>query len=220
MGRKIKAVVFDMDGVLFDTERLCLASWLEVAHRHDIHGVENVFPLCIGRTHVDTLKIISAHYPELELEGFDREISDVIQEKLRTEGVPLLPYAGDILNALKAEGIPLALASSTRYETVCRQLKSVGFYDKFSAVVGGDLVKKGKPAPDIYLEACKRLGLDPADCAAVEDSFNGIRAAHAAGMAPVMVPDMVQPDEEIAGLAYIVCPSLQAAEKALIEMFR
>lgn len=219
MAKKIKAVVFDMDGVLFDTERLCLASWKVVAERYGITGVEDVFPLCIGRTNPDTRKIIHEHYPELDIDVFYEQVRDVIHEKLEKDGVPLLPYAGDILRGLKAAGIPLAIGSSTRIETVTSQLKEVGFYDMFSAVVGGDLVEHGKPAPDIYLEACRRLGLDPSDCAAVEDSFNGIRAAHAAGMVPVMVPDMVEPDEEIRGLAYKVCGSLEEAEKALIEMF-
>ncbi len=219
MAKKIKAVVFDMDGVLFDTERLCLASWKAVAGRFGMEGVEKVFPLCIGRTREDTMKIVTEHFPGVDIDRFYAEEREVINRKLESEGVPQLPYAGDILNGLKAAGIPLALASSTKYDRVCRQLKEVGFYDLFDAIVGGDLVENGKPAPDIYLEACGRLGLDPADCAAVEDSFNGIRSAHAAGMVPVMVPDMVQPDEEIRGLAYKVCGSLEEAEKTLIAMY-
>ena len=218
MAKRIKAVVFDMDGVLFDTERLCLASWKVVADRYGMEGIEDVFPLCIGRTNPDTRRIIHEHYPELDIDVFYEQVRDVIHEKLKS-GVPLLPYAGDILKNLNAAGIPLAIGSSTRIETVTYQLKEVGFYDYFSAVVGGDLVENGKPAPDIYLEACRRLGIAPKDCAAVEDSFNGIRSAHAAGMVPVMVPDMVQPDEEIRGLAYKVCGSLEEAEKTLLTLF-
>ena len=219
MSERIKAVVFDMDGVLFDTERLCLASWEVVAERFGMKDIGKVFPLCIGRTRPDTMRIIHEHYPGLDIDRFYEEEHKVIAEKLEREGVPLLPYAGEILSGLHDAGVPLALASSTKIETVTRQLKEVGFYDRFRVIVGGDLVKNGKPAPDIYLEACRRLGFDPADCAAVEDSFNGIRSAHAAGMLPVMVPDMVQPDEEIKALAYAVCPGLKAAEKLLLEMF-
>ena len=205
----IEAVVFDMDGVLFDTERLCLRVWKIVGERHGIEGIEDIFPLCIGRTTPDTKRIITEHYSGLDIDPLYEEIRDVMKQLIAEEGLPKMPHAEEVLNGLKASGMPLALASSSRYETVSRELKMAGFYDYFKVIIGGDLVENGKPAPDIYLKACELLGVKPENAAAVEDSFNGVRAAHAAGMVTIMVPDMAQPDEEMRGIASNICKDIR-----------
>ena len=124
------------------------------------------------------------------------------------EGLPLKSGARELLSALNGSGTPLALASSTRTETVRRELRDAGLLDFFDVVIGGDQVTRSKPHPEIFLRAAAELGTAPEECCVIEDSFNGIRAAAAAGMHPLMVPDMLQPDEEILALAERVFPSL------------
>ncbi len=217
MDSKIEAVVFDMDGVLFDTERLCLRVWKIVGNRHGIEGIEEVFPLCIGRTTTDTKRIILEHFSDLDIDPLYEEIREEMQRIIAEEGLPKMPYADEVLKALRSMGVPLALASSSRYETVCRELKMAGFYDYFRAVTGGDMVENGKPSPDIYLKACELLGVEPTRAAAVEDSFNGVRAANAAGMFTIMVPDMVSPDEEMRQKANVIVTDIRGVLSILNE---
>ena len=217
MDSKIEAVVFDMDGVLFDTERLCLRVWKIVGERHGIEGIEEVFPQCIGRTTPDTKRIILEHYSDLDIDPLYEEIREEMQRIIAEEGLPKMPYADEVLKALKSMGVPLALASSSRYETVCRELKMAGFYDYFNAVIGGDMVESGKPSPDIYLKACELLGVEPTRAAAVEDSFNGVRAANAAGMFTIMVPDMVSPDVEMRQKANVIVTDIRGVLSVLNE---
>ena len=217
MDRKIEAIVFDMDGVLFDTERLCLRVWKIVGERHGIEGIEEIFPLCIGRTTPDTKRIILGHYGDLDIDPLYEEIREEMQRIIAEEGLPKMPYAEEVLKALKSRGIRMALASSSRYATVCRELKMAGFYEYFETVIGGDMVERGKPSPDIYLKACELLGVKPARAAAVEDSFNGIRAAHGAGMITIMVPDMVSPDEEMRQKASVIVTDIRGVLSILEE---
>jgi len=118
------------------------------------------------------------------------------------------PGVRQLLDDLQAAGCRIALASSTQTDIVEKELSDAGLRDYFSAVVGGDRAKRSKPNPDIFLVAAGLLGEEPENCIVIEDSFNGIRAAKAAGMTAVMVPDQLEPDEEIRALADLVLPSL------------
>ena len=109
---------------------------------------------------------------------------------------------------LSEEKVPLGLASSTRLAVVTQELQAAGLYDYFQAVVGGDLLKNSKPAPDIYLMTCERMGALPENTYAIEDSYNGIRSAHSAGMRPVMVPDLTPATEEMRDLSVAVFEDL------------
>lgn len=216
---KIKAVVFDMDGVIFDTERLCLDGWKILAEREGLEGIEEVCIRCIGTTTPETIKILKAAYGEgLDIDRLHGELHEIVQKMIAENGMPVKPGVGDILGMLRDNGIPTALASSTRYETVCSQLKAAGFLDYFSVVIGGDMISKSKPEPDIYLAACEKLGVKPENTAAVEDSYNGIRSAHAAGMTTVMVPDIVQPDDEIMKKVDFRCEDLIRAKDILLTL--
>ena len=125
--------------------------------------------------------------------------------------MPRKPGAAEILAALNERGIPLAVASSTPEARVRQHLAEHGFLPRFDAVIGGDRLQRSKPAPDIFLLAAEALGAAPERCFVIEDSFNGIRAAHAAQMRPIMVPDMLPPTEEIAAMAEIVTEDLFGA---------
>ena len=116
--------------------------------------------------------------------------------------------ARELLEMLYREGIPAVLASSTKTETVIRELIAADLFGYFKSIIGGDMVTKSKPEPDIFLLAAKRAGFAPEECIIIEDSFNGIRAARAAGGYVIMVPDLKQPDEEISSLADDIKQSL------------
>ena len=114
----------------------------------------------------------------------------------------------EILNFLQEAGYKIGLASSTKYESVIHHLETTGIREYFSVIVTGNMVEHSKPQPDIYLLACEKLGVKPDEAYAIEDSPNGIRAAHRAGMKPIMVPDMIKPDEEMKELSYQIFENL------------
>ena len=157
-------------------------------------------------------------YPDIDVEEVYGELRQVMHCTIAEDGLPVKPYAEDILKALKERGVPTALASSTRQVTVEAQLEMAGFTQYFDAVIGGDAIEHSKPAPDIYLAACEKLGVFPEKAAAVEDSFNGVRSASSAGLYTVMVPDLLQPDDEMKGLADVIAADLNEAKELLLNM--
>lgn len=207
----MKTVIFDMDGILFDTERLCMDSWCKVAEKHEIPDMEKVFPRCIGSNLTDTKQIVLNHYgEEFDFEGFRREADGWFMDYINQNGMPLMTGVRELLQYLKEKGVTIGLASSTSRKNVERELKMAGIFDYFQSLVTGDMIEHSKPEPEIYLIACESLGVSPADAYAIEDSYNGIRAAHAAGMMPIMVPDLIAPNEEMEKLSTVILKDLLA----------
>ena len=205
----IEAVVFDMDGVIFDSERCCLNIWKEMADRAHLPDIEENFRKCIGTTVVSTKRILKECYGEdFDSDAYMEESSRIFHERYDSAPLPMLPYAEEILRYLKKEGYKVGLASSTREATVKMQLATAGLIGYFDSITCGDMLKKSKPEPDIYLMACKDLGVAPERAIAIEDSYNGIRSAHAAGMIPFMVPDLIPPDEEMKELSFRIFKDL------------
>lgn len=203
------SVVFDMDGTIFDTERLVLDCWEQVGERHGIPGIREVFIRCIGTNNARTQEIVYEHYgKDFPYEKFSGESSVLFHEIADTEGIPVKPGAAELLKYLSENKVPLGLASSTRLAVVTQELQAAGLYDYFQVVVGGDLLKNSKPAPDIYLMTCGRMGVLPENTYAIEDSYNGIRSAHSAGMRPIMVPDLLPATEEMRDLSVAVFADL------------
>lgn len=196
------AVVFDMDGVLFDTERLCQDSWLTVAEERGLPGMEEIFPRCIGRNANDSRRIVLDAYGEkFDYEGFREQASAWFWNYIEKNGLPVKPGVRELLAWLREKEWTVGLASSTRRSSVLNHLEQAGIRDYFKVIISGDMVEHSKPRPDIYLLACRKLGVEPEQAYAIEDSPNGIRSAHAAGMCPLMVPDMIAPDEEMRRLS-------------------
>ena len=204
-----KAVVFDMDGVLFDTERLCQDSWIEVANRRGLPDMEIIFPKCIGRNANDSRQIVlEASGADFDYEVFRREASDWFWKYLEENGLPVKEGVRELLNWLKEQGWRIGLASSTRRSSVISHLEQAGIKDFFEEIITGDMVEHSKPLPDIYLLACRKLMVDPAETYAIEDSPNGIRSAYRAGMKPIMVPDLLSPDGEMEQLSTCIFSGL------------
>ena len=212
MLKDIDAVVFDMDGVIFDSERGCLNVWLELAEKNNLKDMKNVFIECIGTTVVKTREILKSAYGEdFDVDYFQSEASRMFHEKYDDGRLPVLAGAREILPYLKEAGYKVGLASSTRNATVHQQLTDAGLIKYFDNITCGDMLKVSKPEPDIYLLACKNLGVAPSRAIAIEDSFNGIRSAFRAGMKPVMVPDMIPADDEMKELSYKIFDNLNVA---------
>lgn len=212
----MKTVVFDMDGVLFDTERLCLESWAFIAKKQGFEGMEAVFEQCIGLNGNDTRELVLNHYgPDFPYDTFKVQASEWFWEYIHQNGLPIKPGVREILPYLKQSGYQVGLASSTKYESVVNHLKRAEIIDYFSVIVTGDMVEHSKPRPDIYLLACEKLQVNPSEAYAIEDSPNGIRSAAQAGMKPIMVPDMVAPDAEMEQLSFLICKDLVEVMKYL-----
>ena len=203
------AVVFDMDGVIFDSERLVLECWEEIGAKYHLEGMREAFLPCIGTNDVKTREIVLEHYGvDFPYDEFRRESSLLYHSIVDQGGLPVKVGVQELLSYLTENDILIAVASSTRLEVVTQELKQAGLYDCFSVVMGGDQLKRSKPEPDIYLMTCEKLGTRPANAYAIEDSYNGIRSAYSAGMKPIMVPDMLPPTEEMRQKSVIVLDNL------------
>lgn len=218
MERSNIAVIFDMDGTIFDSERLVLECWERIGEKYGIPDIGEVFMRCIGTNKVRTQEIVFSHYgKDFPYERFSEESSVLFHERTERGGLPVKPGAREILAYLREQEVSLGLASSTRLAVVTQELKEAGLYEYFQTVVGGDLLKNSKPAPDIYLMACERMNVCPENTYAIEDSYNGIRSAHAAGLHPIMVPDMMPATEEMQDLSEGVFADLFQVREYLAE---
>lgn len=218
MNRNIlyKAVVFDMDGVIFDSERAVMQCWKEVASRHNIPDIEKAILACTGTTMVRTREIMLNMYgADFPYDEYARESSAIFHSRYDGGRLPMKQGVKELLTFLKEHDKKIALASSTRQQVVTDELRDAGIIEYFDRIICGDMVSRSKPAPDIFLKACEELNISPSDSYAIEDSYNGIRAAHAGGLHPIMVPDLLPADEEMQSLAEIVLPSLTSVMEYL-----
>lgn len=198
----MKTIVFDMDGVLFDTEVICMKAWVAVAEKNGLPGMEEIFPKCIGGNENRSRRIVLEAYGEdFDYADFRRQASDEFWNYINKNGLPVKPGAKEILRWLRENGWAMGLASSTKKSSVLGLLEQAGLRDFFAAVVTGDMVEHSKPDPEIYLLACRELSAEPSRTYAVEDSPNGVRSACRAGLRALMVPDMIPADEEMRRLS-------------------
>jgi HAD superfamily hydrolase (TIGR01509 family) len=207
--RDFDAVVFDMDGVIFDSERGMMQCWLEAAEKRGIRDLEKPYMACIGTNAARTREImLDAYGEDFPYDAVAKEASGRYHEKYDGGRLPVKPGVYDILEFLAKNGKRIALASSTRRQTVLDQLRDAHILDSFEAVITGDMVAKSKPEPDIFLRACEKIDALPERTYAIEDSHNGIRAARRGGLRPIMVPDLLPANAEMFQLAEAVLGSL------------
>lgn len=210
------AVIFDMDGLLLDTETVSMRTFLETCDAFGVAVDVPTYKQSIGTTAEDTRKMFAPliggdeAYRAFRKVWSARYYADAVEKP-----VPVKPGVFAILKWLASTGIPIALATSTSSSIAPTKLAHANLTAFFPIVVTGDLVENGKPAPDIFLLAAEKLGIDPSKCLVFEDSDNGVRAAIGAGMSAIQVPDLVQPSDEVRGLGHRVVPSLFAAQMLL-----
>ena len=203
------AAVFDMDGVIFDSEYAVLLCWRETAEKYGLKDLEKTYYKCIGTTIERTREIMLETFGgEFPYDAYAKEVGIMFHERYDDGRLPVKTGVRELLCFLKRENKKIALASSTKRNIVERELGWAGLREYFDMLVCGDMVQRSKPAPDIFLKACERLGTAPERTYAIEDSYNGIRAAAAGGLRPIMVPDMLPATEEMRALAEAVLPDL------------
>lgn len=194
----MKAFIFDMDGLMFDTERVFVSAWDYVGEKM---GLGKAGYMCIRTLGMNTPACEQAWRDEfgdeVDLDALWRYSREFVADYYRKNAVSVKPGLYELLTYLKNKGYKLAVASSTKRHQVERHLNSANVRQYFDAVICGDMVEKSKPEPDIYLKAAAALGVQPEDCCALEDSRNGLLSAHAAGMQAIMVPDLWQPDDTV-----------------------
>jgi HAD superfamily hydrolase (TIGR01509 family) len=214
--RAPRAVVFDMDGLLIDSEPLyreaILASCQALGHAMTPAQHRRMIGMPWDRNRAQLLDWFGAAFPH---DQFQIDCSRRFHA-LAGGGVPLRPGAAELIAFLAAAGVPTAVATSSRRAPAVLHLSQVGLLDGFDAVVTRDDVAHGKPHPEVFLTAAQRLAVDPAQCLALEDSHNGVRAAAAAGMMTVMVPDLLEATPEIAGQCLHVARDLHEV-RGLVE---
>ena len=212
-----RAVVFDLDGVLLDSEQVWDEAKRELVGERGGRWTETASRDMLGMSSTEW-----SHYMRDELRvpldapEIDREVVTRLLERYRLRP-PFLPGAREAVERIGARW-PLALASSSNRVVIDTVLEALGVADRFEATVSSEEVGRGKPAPDVYLEAARRLGVDPREAVAIEDSANGIRAAHAAGMRVIAVPTPhFPPDDEALGLAAATLRTLDGLTPEAVE---
>lgn len=214
----ITAVLFDMDGLVLDTEKLYTRFWQEAANAL---GYPMTKEQALGMRSLNRgaglAKMQSYFGPDVDYDLIRNKRIELMDAFVEKEGVILKPGIHELLAYLKEQGLKTAIATSSPLERTLLYLGSVGLQNSFDELVSGYMVEKGKPEPDIYLYAAKKLGVKPEECMVLEDSPAGILAAHRAGCLPVMVPDQDEPDEATEKLLYAKAEGLLAVILLLQE---
>jgi len=215
--KRIQGAVFDMDGLLIDTERIVKIAWEQAGKEYDFPEAVDAYYHCVGlNAEGDHAYFLKRFGTDFNYDGFRGRARQLAKQEL-ADGVPVKEGAKEILQMLKDKGIKLAVASSTREVTVREELSRAGLLEYFDVVVTGDMVTKGKPDPEIYEKAMKALGLDNSVCIAFEDSKNGIRSAYRSGIFPIQIPDQIPANLETNALSWKTFDSLLTAKEWLLN---
>ncbi len=208
----IKGAIFDMDGLMFDTEKLLVRFWRQAAAEHGYNMTfENVLSIrSLSRKYsIPLLKGIFGE--QFEFEQIRARRIELMNSYIDENGFDIKDGLFELLDFLKENNYKIAVATATDLQRSTVYLKKAGVYGYFNVIVCGNMVKNGKPEPDIYIAAADKLELEPCECAALEDSPNGLRSAHAAGCHTIMIPDLSQPDDEVKPFVNSVYETLDKA---------
>lgn len=212
---KLIAAIFDMDGLLIDSERPALAAFQAACNHFGMGDNFALYKQLLGTNQATTREILGK---SLEAH-IDREeflsVFETLYHDSTKDGVPLMKGVINLLDFLDRREIPVAVATSTNSEKAIEKLETSGILHRFETVTGGDQVSNGKPAPDIYLKSAQSLNVQSSNCIALEDSPNGIKSAVSAGMHAIQIPQLVQPDEKLLSLGHQVFTDLDEATNYL-----
>lgn len=213
---RIKAVIFDMDGVLIDTEKHYIRIGMEITKEMGYEIPREVFLSMRSLNRKFSKPMLLEKYgKDFDFEYFHAERRRRLRETLERNGIEKKPQVDEILDYLKQNGYQTAVATATDMERAEAYLRQIGIFEKFDRILSVSKIENGKPMPDVYIEACRQLGEKPGDCIAVEDSPNGVRSAYDAGMKVVMVPDLTKPDKEMLSMLFGTADSLRDVKKFL-----
>lgn len=204
-----KAAIFDMDGLLLDSEQISMACFFEAGRQVGYTLDAAVYYSCIGANgdHTKAL-LIAGHGSDFPYDDIHAVWRQLYMAETMDKPIPVKAGVRQLLQAIADSGTPIALATSTMHDHALNKLRHAQLADYFEVVIGGDMVTKSKPDPEIYLKAAATLKVAPIDCIAFEDSENGVRAASAAGIHVIQIPDLVVPSTELLALGHTVLGSL------------
>lgn len=208
----IKAVLFDMDGLMFDTEKLSTQAYIKAAEKQGYKMSVEETHLVLGFNVESTYKFFEQYFEKLDNGVDGKKLVDYhyeyIENILYTKGPDKMPYLEELLDYLKENNYKIAVASSSDLDHIKNNLEKTEVKHYIDVIASGEEVKNGKPAPDVFLLAAERLNISPENCLVLEDSKFGIQAANSANMRVIMVPDSIKPDEEIKKLTYKIVANL------------
>jgi HAD superfamily hydrolase (TIGR01509 family) len=214
----IQAAIFDMDGLLFDTESIARWAWKNALKNHGYMISDDFYNEFVGRDLSWRKKILKKRYGEsFPFESVTAQRIEIGDERELREGLPVKAGVLNLLNRLNNLGVIIGLGTGTSRSRTVRRLTKAGIQQYFTTIVTSEDVAEGKPAPDIFLEVSRRINVAPLQCVVFEDSCVGVEAAFTAKMCTIMVPDIEQPSPEIRRLAYRVLNSLEEVSELLLE---
>ena len=209
-----QGAIFDMDGTLFDSERIYQSAWLETVKYFGVDRGEELTHSVSGSSEANCRKVIHEFYPNVDVDKFFARVIETAK-KFFEQGVDMMKGVPEILKFFEENGVKMAIASSSSHETINRNIERADIKKYFTAIISGDDVRNGKPAPDIFLFAAEKINVPASDCYVFEDSYNGIRSAYAAGCTPIMIPDTMPPNDEMKKICAGIYPSLIEAMKVI-----
>lgn len=204
----VDAVIFDMDGLLLDTETICIAAIMGASRAVGFEVSEAFCHAMIGVPSKECDLMMQERFGTgFPMDEYRRECS-ALMDRLVDAGIPIKPGAIELIEYLSEHDISIAIATSSSRRITTRNLQKSGLFDRFDVIVTRDEVQHGKPHPDLFVRAAAELNARPGHCLSLEDSPNGIRSAHGAGTMPVMVPDILMPTEDIRAMCIAVVETL------------
>jgi HAD superfamily hydrolase (TIGR01509 family) len=210
----VRGIIFDLDGVLIDTERISSEAWTRAGEEFG-YDLRREYPRLVGLTDEKCLEILRDIFGDAFPEQPFLQRAHALFDQRVAQGVPVKPGALELLDFIQTKRIRRAIATSAYKESAARKLRAAGLHDQFDIVITRADVKNHKPAPDVFLAAASAMMLPPQQCLVLEDSPSGILAAEAAGMIPVLVPDVVQPNEDIRRRSRAVLVNLVEAQQLI-----
>jgi len=205
-----EAVIFDMDGLLLDSEKISFSTFKEALKVFNIEKKSDLFYTMIGKDAISCKNILKEGLSDkVDHDEFGKVWSDLYKKETTLKPIPIKDGVITLLNHLKDLKVTIAVATSTDTNMAKEKLKNAGLLEYFTMVVGGDQIKRGKPNPDIYLHVANKLSVNPKKCLALEDSENGVKSAASAGMTVIQIPDIIQPSNGLKQLGHIILSCLE-----------